>query len=77
MLVISRKIGEELKIGENIVIKIIDIDKNQIKIGIDAPRNISILRGELLEEVKQQNILASSYHDESELKNIKAKLKVN
>jgi carbon storage regulator len=76
MLVISRKIGEEIKIGEDIIIKIIDIDKNQIRIGIDAPRDISILRGELLEEVKQQNILASHSHSENELKNISKKIKV-
>jgi len=58
MLVVSRKMGEELKIGENIVIKIVDIDKNQVKVGIDAPRNITILRMELVREITKQNKLS-------------------
>jgi carbon storage regulator len=58
MLVVSRKIGEELKIGEEIVIKIVDIDKNQVKVGIDAPRNVTILRMELVREITKQNKLS-------------------
>jgi carbon storage regulator len=58
MLVVSRKIGEELKIGENIIIKVVDIDKNQVKIGIDAPRDVTILRMELVREIEKQNKLA-------------------
>jgi carbon storage regulator len=59
MLVISRKISEELQISDNIIIKIIDIDKYQVKIGIDAPRDISILRMELVNGIKTQNRLAN------------------
>ena len=58
MLVVSRKIGEELKVGNDIIVKIIDIDKNQVKIGIDAPRNIMILRMELVKEITKQNKLS-------------------
>ena len=58
MLVVSRKIGEELKIGDNIFIKIVDIDKNQIKIGIEAPREVPIVRMELLKEITKQNKLS-------------------
>jgi carbon storage regulator len=60
MLVVSRKIGEELKIGDNIIIKIVDIDKNQVKVGVDAPRDIAILRMELVREITKQNKLALS-----------------
>jgi len=58
MLVVSRKIGEELKVGDDIIIKVIDIDKNQVKIGIDAPRNVTILRMELVREITKQNKLS-------------------
>jgi len=58
MLVVSRKIGEELKVGDDIIVKIIDIDKNQVKVGIDAPRNIMILRMELVKEITKQNKLS-------------------
>jgi len=58
MLVVSRKVGEELKVGEDIIVKVIDIDKNQVKIGIDAPRNVMILRMELVKEITKQNKLS-------------------
>ena len=59
MLVISRKENERVKIGENIEIVIVSIDKNQVKIGIEAPKNLTILRGELIDKVRDENIKAS------------------
>lgn len=59
MLVLSRKEGEAIVIGDNITIKVISIDKGVVKLGIDAPKNLSIVRNELLEDVKDSNIAAS------------------
>jgi carbon storage regulator len=59
MLVISRKINEKIKIGDNIEIVIVSIDKNQVKIGIEAPKNLTILRSELLEKIKEENLKAA------------------
>lgn len=49
MLIISRKIGERVMIGQNIVITVCDVDSNKAKIGINAPKEIRIMRTELLE----------------------------
>jgi len=65
MLVIARKVGEELKIGDDIIVKIVSLEKNQIKIGIDAPRDVSILRMELVKEITNQNKLANQDTDEN------------
>ncbi len=69
MLVISRKIGEKVKIGDNIEVIILSIDKNQVKIGIEAPKNISILRSELIEEIKKENLKAAKHIDITTIKN--------
>jgi carbon storage regulator CsrA len=59
MLVLARKIEESIIIGDDIVIKVISIEKGVVKLGIDAPKNISIVRSELLSDVKDLNIAAS------------------
>jgi carbon storage regulator len=50
MLVLSRRLGESLLIGDNITVKVLDMQGGQVRIGIEAPRNISVHR----EEVKQR-----------------------
>ena len=48
MLVLSRKLGEKIHIGDNICITIVDIDRGKIRLGIEAPREVPIFRQELL-----------------------------
>jgi carbon storage regulator len=48
MLVLSRKLGEKIHIGDNICITIVDIDRGKIRLGIEAPRDVPIFRQELL-----------------------------
>lgn len=48
MLVLSRKEGEQIVIGENIVITVVDIDRGKIRLGIEAPKDVPIYRKELL-----------------------------
>jgi carbon storage regulator len=69
MLVISRKINDKIKIGNDIEITIVSIDKNQVKIGIDAPKNLTILRGELIEQITEENRKAVQEVDIDTLKN--------
>jgi carbon storage regulator len=47
MLVLSRKLGQKITIGDDIVLSIVRIDANQVRIGIEAPREVPILRAEL------------------------------
>ena len=53
MLVLSRKLGEKICIGNNICITVVDIDRGKIRLGIDAPRDVPIFRQELLPEHAQ------------------------
>lgn len=55
MLVLSRKKGQSILIGEGIELTILEVEGDTIKIGIAAPRDVQILRSELLTSVKESN----------------------
>lgn len=56
MLILSRKENESIKIGDDIEIKIVQTGKGYAKIGIEAPKTLMILRKELIEQVKNENL---------------------
>ena len=69
MLVLTRKKGQSLMIGNEIEISIVDIQGDQVRIGINAPRNVSIHRKEVFEEIQQENRQASTVNlSQEELK---------
>ena len=69
MLILQRKAGEAIHIGEDIVVRISDIGSDRVKIAIDAPRGISIVREELL-TAKETNIAAAASADFSLIRQI-------
>ena len=75
MLVLARKLDESIVIGDNIIVKVISVEKGVVKLGIDAPRDISIIRNELLEDVKDSNIAASKGVDSISLSQLSAIIK--
>lgn len=64
MLVITRKKGESLLIGDDIEIKVVKIEDGSVKIAIDAPKEKIILRKEVYENVKKENSNAIKKADE-------------
>lgn len=59
MLILSRKTDEEIYINGTIKIRIISVSDNQVRLGISAPPDVEILRGELYEKVKEVVVEAS------------------
>lgn len=53
MLVLTRKEGEELKMGDDIIIRVLSVSGNRIKVGVLAPDNVRVMRGELLGKGQQ------------------------
>ena len=63
MLVLSRRIAESVLIGDNIEIEILDICGSQVKLGIRAPREIAVLRSELVVTMRQNTLAAQAIPD--------------
>ncbi|NLU10742.1 MAG: carbon storage regulator CsrA [Tepidanaerobacter acetatoxydans] len=59
MLVLTRKAGEGIYIGEDVLIKIFEIEGDRVKIGIEAPKTTKVLRLELYEDISGENIKAT------------------
>ena len=55
MLALTRKKGESLILGNNIQVKVLDIKGDQVKIGIDAPKDLSIYREEIYLQIQKEN----------------------
>ncbi len=55
MLVLTRKINEKIIIGDDVEIVLVDIGKDQVKIGINAPRSVKVHRWEVYEEIQREN----------------------
>ncbi|QDS37397.1 carbon storage regulator CsrA [Brevibacillus brevis] len=71
MLVLSRKKNESIMIGDTIEIKIISVDGDQVRIGIEAPKNLDIYRKEIFDAIQEENRLATkSQNDWSALKQL-------
>ncbi len=60
MLVLTRKLGESIIIDENIQISVIEINKNNIKLGVNAPKELTIYREEVFLKIKEENAKSSS-----------------
>jgi carbon storage regulator len=55
MLIVTRNKGQRIMIGDDVVVTVLDVRGKQVRIGIDAPENINILREELLEDVNDHH----------------------
>ena len=75
MLILGRKKGESIHIGSDITISVEDIAKGMIKIGIDAPKDVVILRSELKDRIAKENLKATLKVDKEKLKDFSKLLK--
>lgn len=55
MLILSRKKDESIVVGDNIVIRVVDIEEGRVKLGISAPTDVSIHRKEVYEAIRKEN----------------------
>lgn len=56
MLVLTRKRGQSIIVGDDVEITILEIDRDHVKLGISAPKSVKVYRRELYEEIKKANV---------------------
>jgi carbon storage regulator len=60
MLILTRKLGEKINIGDDITVTLLEIKGAQVKLGIDAPKSIGIHRNEIYEKIREENLRSSN-----------------
>jgi carbon storage regulator len=60
MLILTRRAGESIVIGDNVVITIVEAGRDHVRVGIDAPRSVSVHRQEVYAEITRENEAARS-----------------
>ena len=68
MLILGRKKSESIHIGNDITVSIEEIAKGMVKVGIEAPKDVVILRSELKDRISQENLKATAKVDKDKLK---------
>jgi carbon storage regulator len=59
VLILTRKPGESITVGDAVIVKILAIKGSQVKIGIDAPEGVSVHRQEIYDRIQEENVLAA------------------
>ncbi|MCR5218785.1 carbon storage regulator CsrA [Treponema sp.] len=70
MLILSRKVDQKIRIGDEITLTIIEVRGDQVKIGVEAPKNVKVFRQEVFEEIQNENMAASKQPTEEQLKKL-------
>jgi carbon storage regulator len=59
MLILTRRVGESLKIGENVTVTVLGIKGHQVRVGIAAPKTVAVHREEIFERIKAEQAAAA------------------
>lgn len=59
MLILTRKAGEKIRIGDDITIHVVDIGKGNVRIGVEAPKDVTIMRPEVVKRIEEENQMAA------------------
>jgi len=59
MLVLMRKVGESIMIGDDVEVTVVSADENKVKLSINAPREVPVYRREIYDAIKEENIQAA------------------
>jgi carbon storage regulator len=55
MLILTRRVGESVMIGDNVTVTVLGVKGNQVRLGVNAPRDVAVHREEIYERIKTEN----------------------
>ena len=64
MLILTRKAGESLYLGDDIKVTVLRVQGNQVKLGFDIPRNLTVYREEIYLRIKEENLMAAQTREQ-------------
>ncbi len=59
MLILTRKSGETITVGDEVVVTVLEVKGTQVKLGVEAPKGVTVHRGEVYERIQEENRLAA------------------
>lgn len=71
MLALTRKVGEKIVIGDNIILTVVDIKGDNVRLALEAPKEVKIYRGEIYDSIVSENKQASVVNNLSNLDMLK------
>jgi carbon storage regulator len=66
MLILTRRVGESVMIGNDVTVTILGVKGNQVRVGINAPKNVAVHREEIYERIKREQQGGGGSHDQDE-----------
>ena len=66
MLILTRRVGETLMIGEDVTVTVLGVKGNQVRIGVNAPREVAVHREEIFDRIKREESGEGGHSDEGE-----------
>jgi carbon storage regulator len=70
MLILTRRAGESVMIGDEVTVTVLGVQGNQVRVGINAPKNVAVHREEIYERIKRENADESKPHRSGESQKI-------
>ncbi|WP_238787580.1 carbon storage regulator CsrA [Thiospirillum jenense] len=64
MLILTRRVGETLMIGDDVTVTVLGVKGNQVRIGVNAPRDVAVHREEIYERIKREQLPGNELPDE-------------
>ena len=64
MLILTRRVGETLMIGDEVTVTVLGVKGNQVRIGVNAPRDVTVHREEIYERIKQEQMAEQGNSEE-------------